>query len=185
MNKIEKIALAALGIGGAYLLYKKVFHRMISNSGLEFLENLEGFKTKAYKDVRGLMTIGVGHLILPAESYLLKAVLTNDQVKQLLDKDLDIYEKAVTDTIKVPLTKYQKDALVSFAFNVGVNGFKNSSLAKAINAKKHSSEIIKGFSQYRRPDVLKERRAKEARLFLTGNYSTILPEADFQKYFSI
>ena len=36
--------------------------------------------------------------------------------------------------IKIPLTVNQQDALVSFAYNCGVQGFKNSTLLKKINA---------------------------------------------------
>jgi lysozyme len=186
MNKTVKTIgiISAIGLGG-FLAYRFLFkHRMISNNGLNFLKSLEGYKNKAYKDIRGLWTIGVGHLIdMINEKNLLSKTLTDSEVNKLLDKDLDRFEKAVDDTITVPLNQHQKDALVSFAFNVGINAFKNSTLAKVINAHGSPDQIIRAFSMYRTPAILANRRAKEARLFLTGDYSNLLASTDFNKYF--
>lgn len=173
-----------LGLAGAsYMAYRKLSGHMISKKGIKFLTLLEGFKIKMYKDSKGLPTIGVGHLILPTEKNLLTATLSTKKVNKLFDKDLDRFEKVVKDTIKVPLKQSQKDALVSLAFNIGESGFRKSSLARNINQAKSPIEIIKAFSKWDSPAILKERRAKEARLFLTGNYSNVLSNADFKKYY--
>ena len=168
----------------AIIAYRKLSGRMISNRGLKFLIDSEGSKSKMYKDVKGLPTIGVGHLITSKEPQLLTATLTQGQIKRLLDKDLDRFEKVVKDTIRVPLKQYQKDALIHFAFNIGESGFKNSTLAKLVNSKSPAQDIIAAFSQWRTPSSLSTRRAKEARLFLTGNYSSTLSSSDFNKYFN-
>lgn len=185
MNKKAIGIIAGLGLVG-FAAYKFIYkRRMISSDGINFLKTLEGFKNKMYPDSRGLPTIGVGHLIKPNEQNLKTITLTDQQVRDLLDKDLDIFEKAVKDTIKVPLQKHQFDALVSFAFNVGVNAFKGSSLAKAINGRKGNDAIIQAFSQYRTPALLAKRRAKEARLYLTGNYSNLLANSEYNQYFKV
>lgn len=185
MNKKTIGIIAGLGLLG-YFGYKFIYkRRMISSDGLNFLKLIEGVRYKMYRDSKGLPTIGVGHLIKSNEKNLLTATLTNQQVNDLLDKDLDEAENAVKDTIKVPLQKHQFDALVSFAFNVGPNAFKGSSLAKAINSRLGNDAIIKAFSMYRTPSVLAKRRAKEARLFLTGNYSDLLANSDYNQYFKV
>ena len=71
----------------------------------------------------------------------------------------------------------------SLAFNIGETGFKNSTLAKKINSKASPLEIIKAFSMWKNPAVLANRRAKEARLFLTGVYSPVLSTIDYNQYF--
>jgi lysozyme len=158
---------------------------MISEKGIEFLTNLEGFKTKAYKDSKQLWTIGIGHLIdLTKERDLLTRELTKSEVQKLFDKDLDRFELAVKNSIKVPLKKYQFDALVSLAFNIGENAFKKSTLVRLINAKAPVSEIIKAFALWKNPQEIRTRRAKEIRLFVTGNYSNLLAQSDFNKYFN-
>lgn len=183
MKTIYKVGIGIAIAGASYVAYRKLSGRMVSKKGISFLTVLEGSKKKMYKDSKGLPTIGVGHLIKPNEKDLLTKTLTDAQVKKLFDKDLDRFEKVVKDTIKVPLKPHQKDALVAIAFNIGETGFRTSSLAKSINNKADTNTIIKNFSKWDSPSVLVERRAKEARLFLTGNYSNVLPESDLKKYY--
>jgi lysozyme len=172
---------------GAYLVYTKYFSRGMTKKGMEFLNFLEtGGKIypKMILDTKNLPTIGIGHLIKPNEKHLLTATLTKKQIYDLFNKDLDWAEKAVSDTIKVPLKPYQKDALTSLTFNIGDAGFRKSSLAKAINRKAPQSEIIKEFAKWKYPLELKSRRAKEIRLYLTGNYSQVIAKPEVEKYFS-
>jgi lysozyme len=186
MKNSTKILLSVLSLGASYIAYRTFSNRLVSKRGLEFLKSVEGFKNKAYKDVKGLWTIGVGHLITKnEESKYLTATLTNSQVQKLLYKDLDRFEKVVKDSIKVPLKSWQKDALVSFAFNVGETAFKNSTLVKRINSSDSEAKIIEAFSMWDTPIVLASRRAKEARLYFTGNYSNTMPAKDFNKYYKI
>lgn len=166
-----------------YAAYKIFNGRVISKKGIEFLTAIEGKRNKMYYDTKGLPTIGVGHLIKPNEQYLMTANLTDKQVQKLFDKDLDRFEKVVKDSIKVPISQSQKDALVSIAFNIGETAFKNSTLVKLINAKAPNEEIIRAFSMWNKPNVLRERRAKEARLFTTGNYSQYLVIGELNKYY--
>lgn len=120
----------------------------ISESGKKQLAQWEGFKRTVYKDVAGLPTIGVGHLLTRNELSSGKLAigdetvrygdgLTEQQVYDLLDQDLDPAERAVNESVKVTLNQNQFDALVSFAFNVGTNAFKNSTLLKRLNAGIH------------------------------------------------
>ena len=48
-------------------------------------------------------------------------------------QDLERFEAAVNDGVQVALNQNQFDALVSFAFNVGRQGFKSSTLLKKLN----------------------------------------------------
>ncbi len=49
--------------------------------------------------------------------------LTPAQEKALLKNEVASFEKVVKDSVKVPLTQNQFDALVSFSFNIGKPGF--------------------------------------------------------------
>lgn len=108
------------------------------------LAGWEGIELKAYRDVAGYLTIGVGHLLtkdeLTSGKIWIRGIplkyangLTHQQVMDLLGQDLEKFEQAVTDSVVVPLTQNQFDALVAFSFNVGVNAFKNSTLVKLLN----------------------------------------------------
>jgi len=104
----------------------------ISADGLKKLMEWEGCELRVYKDAAGLPTIGVGHLIHHNEDF--SKGITTTQAQDLLMSDLTRFEMAVNRLVTVPLTQAQFDALVSFAFNVGVGAFQKSTLLKKLNA---------------------------------------------------
>jgi lysozyme len=137
----------------------------IAESTLAFIEKEEGAKNKAYKDTKGLWTIGVGHLIKDSEKDLINATLTDDQVKELLKSDLKWCSEAVESSVKVPLTQKQFDALYSLCFNIGASAFKNSTVVKRINSGdlKGAADAIE---MWNKPAVLINRRKREKAMFL-------------------
>ena len=121
---------------------------MISTAAKILLKELEGVEISMYKDAVGKRTIGVGHLVLTPTDKNLTAVtgkpplavqqLTLEQVDQLLTLDLHIFQDAImewTEKGGVNLTQCQFDALVLFAFNLGLNALKTSTLFKKVLAK--------------------------------------------------
>lgn len=66
------------------------------------------------------------------------SVITEQQAEVLLSKDLTLFEKGVTSLVKVPLTQGQFDALVSFAFNLGLGRLAKSTLLRKVNARDHA-----------------------------------------------
>lgn len=104
-----------------------------SQAGLDFIAKWEGVILKPYKDVAGLRTIGVGHLIQPGENFPDGVAITKERALELLAEDVKKCEDAIARAIKVPLTQSQFDALVSFGFNCGVGVYSSSSACKALN----------------------------------------------------
>jgi len=109
-----------------------------------------------YKDVMGLPTIGVGHLLSRSELFSGKLYiagepvrwsegLTTEQIDALLAQDIKPVEDIVS-TATGELLGCQFDALVSFTFNVGANAFLNSTLLKLIR----SQDLIAIPAQLRR-----------------------------------
>lgn len=116
----------------------------VGQAGKQLFKEWEGLRTHVYLDSGGEPTIGIGHLLTRDERASGKIWingqpvryangLTEQQCWDLLDQDLDIAEAAVNDRIIVPLTQNQFDALVSFAFNIGSEAFKKSTLVRALN----------------------------------------------------
>ena len=165
----------------------------VSEAGLRHLMRSEGFRNKAYKDVAGYPTIGVGHLLTSQEkrtgtivingravSY--KNGLTDEQVKDLLAQDVKKYEKVVSDSVKVPLTQGQFDALVSFSYNVGPNAFKKSNLLRVLNQGKYNqvpNEMRKWVKAGGRTvKGLKNRREAEIALWNSGSSRDLVATKD-------
>ncbi len=116
----------------------------ISEKASRLIKEWEGYKLFMYKDVAGLPTIGVGHLLtrdeLSSGQIVIDGVpvayakgLNDEQVLCLLDQDLNPTEKTVNEKVKVRLNQNQFDALVSFTFNTGMQAFADSTLLKVLN----------------------------------------------------
>ncbi|HDS5480421.1 TPA: lysozyme [Serratia liquefaciens] len=95
------------------------------------IPSLEGVEYKPYRDVVGVLTVCYGHTgsdIIPTKTY------TPAECKTMLDKDLVPFARSVERSVKVPASEYQKAALISFSYNVGVKAFESSTLLKKLNA---------------------------------------------------
>lgn len=103
-----------------------------SDKGIDFIKSFESLKLKAYKAVptEKFYTIGYGHYgpdVTPGMT------VTEAEAERLLAEDLAETERAVSrSTAGWNLKQSQFDALVSLAFNIGVNAFQNSTLLKFI-----------------------------------------------------
>ena len=132
----------------------------IAESTIDFITKEEGFRNEAYKDSKGLWTIGVGHLIKPDEQHLITAKLTPGQVKDLLKSDLKWCSEAVESAVKVPLTQSQFDALYSLCFNIGETNFKKSTVVRRLNQNDYKG-AADAILMWNKPAVLEKRRKRE------------------------
>lgn len=103
-----------------------------SDAGLQFITKWEGEVLHPYRDIVGVLTVGVGHVIRRGESF--GKSITHEQSQELLRQDVGVVEDAVNSYVIVPLTQDQFDALASFAFNVGTGALKHSTLLRLLNA---------------------------------------------------
>lgn len=150
--------------------------RRINQGSLDKLKKWEGLKLKAYRDVAGVLTIGYGSTGMHVKSGM---VISEKQAETLLKKDLDRFEKAVDESVNVPLTDNQFGALVSFSFNVGVTAFKGSTLLKKLNAGDYDSVPVQ-LSRWNKAggavvQGLVNRRAAEAGLWAAGSFVSSAP----------
>ena len=170
MKKLLVILLWVLGVAATIHFtdkYTQIEENImaIAKSTLDFITKEEGARNKAYKDSKGLWTIGVGHLIKDDEKDLITANLTNDQVEDLLRKDLKWCSEAVESSVKVPLAQNQFDALYSLCFNIGGTNFAKSTVVKKINANDMQG-AADAILMWNKPAVLEGRRKRERELFL-------------------
>lgn len=101
-----------------------------SRNGIELIKRFEGCRLKTYICPAGVFTIGYGHTGADVKSGL---KITQEEAETLLKNDLKAFEKGVQRIIKKELTQNQFDALVSFAYNLGLESLRKSTLAKLIN----------------------------------------------------
>lgn len=102
----------------------------ISQAGIELIKKFEGCKLEAYLCPAGIPTIGVGHT---GKDVRLGMTITEEEADRLLRSDLDRFERAVNQYVGQPITQGQFDALVSFAFNLGSEALRNSTLLRKLN----------------------------------------------------
>jgi GH24 family phage-related lysozyme (muramidase) len=157
----------------------------ISKNGLSLIKSFEGCKLTAYKvtDSEKYFTIGYGHYGSDVKEGM---KITQEKADELFEKDVQRFVDGVNELVKVPVNQNQFDALVSFAYNVGLGALKKSTLLDLLNGKEY-----KGASeQYERWNksggkVLKglvKRREKEQKLFDTPVKSVVKESVKKKEY---
>lgn len=124
-----------------------------------------------YKDYKGFLTLGCGHLVKPGENF--SAGVTEERVAQIFAADLTPLEEAIAEHVKVPLTQNQFDALISFGFNCGKGALspKTNTAIRMLNLGKY--ELVPKFLEpWNKSDGvfdanLLNRRKAEGALFAT------------------
>jgi lysozyme len=118
--------------------------KKINEGGISLIEQFEGFKPRKYLDPIGLPTIGFGTLIdTEQEQYLLTATLTKQQARELLRKDLLYYEKEVAKLVTSKVNSNQFSALVSFAYNLGRENLRRSTLLRLVNGNPNNNKLLR------------------------------------------
>ncbi len=141
----------------------------IGSKGIQLIKTFEGVKLRSYRCPAGIWTIGVGHTGSDVSPGM---VITEQQAMDILHRDLNRFERDVKSNVRVPLTQWQFDALVSFVYNVGPGNFRSSTLLKKLNQSLYE-EVPAQMMRWNKANGvalagLTRRRASEGRLFETG-----------------
>lgn len=101
----------------------------LSPAGLRLIKEFEGLSLKAYVCPAGVLTIGYGTTrgVKPGQ------VISEAEAEAMLREDVRQFERGVSEAVKVPLAQHEFDALVSFAYNVGLGAFRTSTLLRLLN----------------------------------------------------
>lgn len=151
----------------------------MSEKGLKLLKKHEGLRLRAYDDLQpgrtlhpgdpviGTVTIGYGHI----KTAVPGMEITEAEALELLKEDLLRFENGVHDlTDHMALEQHEFDALVSFAFNVGLGALEQSTLLRYLledNKRDAADEFRRWvFSKGRKLAGLERRRLDERDLFL-------------------
>lgn len=150
----------------------------VSRQGIDVITGFEALRLNCYLDPIGLKTIGYGHLVKPGESYQVGDRITLDEAVKLFTTDLAIFETGVESLLTRLVTQNEFDALVSFAFNVGLANCKKSSVLKLANLGVKGEEIEAKFLQWNKAGGkvlrgLTRRRQTEANVYNYAIYTLV------------
>lgn len=144
----------------------------VNAEGIELIKRWEGLRLGAYKCSAGVWTIGYGHTRSARQGMR----ITEAEAERLLKDDLMRFETAVSNAVKVDLTENQFAALVSWAYNVGENAVKTSTLVRKLNRGEYDSvpvELMKWNKISGKVNRgLTNRRAAEVGLWSKGAFVT-------------
>jgi lysozyme len=146
-----------------------------SAAGIALIKKFESFSAKPYPDpgTGGKpFTIGFGSTYYEdgRKVTMSDPPLSEDRATQLLMKMLEHYEQGTDSLCRDDIKQNQFDALVSFAYNVGVNNLKSSTLLKKVNANPLDATIRDEFMRWNKAagrvmKGLTRRRGEEADLY--------------------
>jgi GH24 family phage-related lysozyme (muramidase) len=145
----------------------------VSNALVNFTASYEGFSPTPYKDAGGNWTIGYGFCYYQDKPNF---TMTETEAKAVLKTKLNEYAMKVAKlTTGLNLTQTEFDALVDFAYNLGVDALAGSDLLANIKTCCNNTIITDDFMAWDHCDGavlpgLQVRRQNEAVLFLTGQY---------------
>jgi lysozyme len=106
----------------------------VSTKGLQLIKSYEGCKLKAYQHKGDVPTIGFGSTFYEDGSKVkLGDQITQERADALFKIILSDFERGVENRVTSTLTQNQFDALVSFAYNVGLGALGKSTLLKKVN----------------------------------------------------
>lgn len=177
--------------GGIRLFLERKMSRLTaSRAALDLIASFEGFRARAAKTPDGRWTLGFGHVATAREGLS----VSRAEAEDLLRWDLRPVEDMVRQSALTPLNQNQFDALVSFAFNIGVTNFATSDVLRYLNQGQPIAAAL-AMHAWRRArvngrvlviDALVRRRAAEAALFLeplgprpAAPSSVLSPEIDY------
>jgi lysozyme len=143
-----------------------------SSRCIDLIKQFEGLSLKSYKCPANVWTIGYGSTHYEDTSKVKEGEkITLQRAEDLLKWEISMLS---TRFPKLDINQNQFDALISFAFNVGLNAFLNSTLLKIIKKNPDDLEIcdeLKKWSKARQSGRLKvlpgllRRRTAECNLY--------------------
>lgn len=144
----------------------------VNKDGLYLIAEFEGLSLKPYMCPAKKATIGYGNTYYKdgTKVTMLDKPITKEDAIKLLEIIVDSFAKQVSKLVTSPLNQNQINAVVSFAYNVGVGNLKNSTLLKLINKDHNQLAISNEFLKWinvggEKSKGLERRRIKESQIY--------------------
>lgn len=147
---------------------------ILDKIGIDFIANEEGgFILHPYKDSRGIPTIsaGVTYYEDGTNVSIDDLNISQERAEELFSNTLKIFQESVSNDLKSILNQNQFNALVSITYNIGIGGFKESTLLKLVNVNPNDPNITSAFEMWKKSGndefALLPRRKREAKLYFS------------------
>jgi lysozyme len=135
--------------------------------------------------------IGYGHRLAPSELPRHRRGIGEEEALSLLRSDAERASQAVRELVQVPLAQHEFDALAMLAYNIGIEGLRNTKLIARLNAgdRAGAAERWMDFTKVRdaatgelaESPTLQWRRKEECYLFRTGKYVELPPRNEAEE----
>ena len=141
----------------------------LDESGYSELHKREGLRTKPYLDTRGIPTISLGVTYYPngRKVTMQDKPLTIEQAGNLAKITADKFAFQVDKLLTSKVNQNQFNALVSIAYNIGINGFRTSSFLKLVNKNPNDPKIKEAIMLWVKNKELIGRRKSEVNQYFT------------------
>lgn len=118
--------------------------------GQQLIQKFEGLSLKPYLCVAKRPTIGYGNTFYEDGKAvtMADAPITKERAISLFQGIIKPFEDGVTALVKKAVNQQQFNALVSFAYNVGVSALGNSTLLKKVNDNPNDPTIRDEFMKW-------------------------------------
>jgi lysozyme len=146
--------------------------KFMSEKGIDFLINEEGIVLHPYKDRVGVWTIGIGSTMWESGDRVKPTdkPISRERAISLFRTTLANYEKTVWSCTRDDISQNNFDALVSLCYNIGINGFRISTVVERVNNNPKDPEIRDAFLMWKNAGgkpILLGRRKREADLYFS------------------
>lgn len=144
----------------------------ISEDGLAIIKRFEGYRGRPYLCPAGKATIGYGSTFYPDGHpvAMTDRAISEAEAGAILADVVGDFAAGVSKLVRVQIEQHEFDALVCFAYNVGMGNFAASTMLKKLNAGDRKGAAAE-FPRWNKSggkvlDGLTARRAAERDLFL-------------------
>jgi len=143
-------------------------------NGYNLIKSFEGLSLKPYLCSAKVPTIGYGNTFYTngVKVTMSDAPITQEKANEMLKVIADSFALKVSKITPSGLTQNQFNALVSFAFNLGVQALTNSTLLRLVKINPNDGNIAKQFLRWNQAggkviDGLTKRRIKESSVYFS------------------
>ena len=151
----------------------------LDRNGVELIASFEGLILTPYyateiEKQKGISTVGFGATFYKdgTKVQITDKPITKEMAIDLLEIVAGNFANKVATLIKTEVNQNQFNALVSLAYNIGINAFKVSTVLRLVNNNTNDANISKAFLMWNKQGGkelkgLTNRRIKESALYFT------------------